>query len=251
MTTRTLLLAATLLAAGAGAAFAQAPGQGSAAAPAAGPAVFNPDQLPTIQGKVAQFSLTPRGDVDGVILQDGTQVHMPPHFGPLLAQAVKPGDAVTVHGLRAEARPVVQAGSITDDATGHSVVDNGPPGGPPGAAGDRQHLDVSGKVREALYGPRGEINGALLEDGTQVHLPPGEAARLASLLQPGQMLQAQGYGVAGALGRSLAAEQIGAPGGQMTRIAAGHPHPHGGPGGRHGPHGHGPGFDRPDAPSAG
>src|SRR6195952_4087849 len=94
-------------------------------------ATFDPSQLPAIPGKVAQYSLTPRGDVDGLILDDGTEVHLPPHLGTQLVFAVKPGDAVTIRGLRARAVPMVQAMSVKNDATGTTVVDNGP-GGPRG-----------------------------------------------------------------------------------------------------------------------
>jgi hypothetical protein len=92
-------------------------------------ATFDPSQLPAIPGKVAQYSLTPRGDVDGLILTDGTEVHLPPHLGTQLVYAVKPGDAVTVRGLRARAIPMVKAMSISNDATGTTVSDNGPGGG--------------------------------------------------------------------------------------------------------------------------
>ncbi len=91
MRTRHILLAATLLAGGVGAAVAQ------------NAATYDPSQLPAIQGKVAEYSLTPRGDVDGLILADGTEVHMPPHLGTQLVYAVKPGDAVTIRGLKARA----------------------------------------------------------------------------------------------------------------------------------------------------
>ena len=60
MKTRYMLLAATLFAGGIGAAIAQST------------ATYDPAQLPAIQGKVAEYSLTPRGDVDGLILADGT-----------------------------------------------------------------------------------------------------------------------------------------------------------------------------------
>src|SRR5271166_3141021 len=72
-------------------------------------ATYDPSQLPAIQGRVGQYRLTPRGDVDGLILTDGTEVHLPPHLGTQLVFVVKPGDAVTLHGLRARAIPMVQA----------------------------------------------------------------------------------------------------------------------------------------------
>jgi hypothetical protein len=213
---RSALLAATLLAAGAGAALAQ------------DAAVYDPSQLPATHGKVAQYSLTPRGDVDGLILADGTEVHLPPHLGTQLVFAVKPGDSVTIHGLRARAIPMVQAMSITNDASGATVADTGP-GGPPGP-GPRgrgaESLTAQGKVKADLHGPRGELNGALLEDGTIIRLPPPEAQRLSAELKPGATLYVRGDGVAGPLGKVIAVREIGPDAQQLTHIAAPPPPPH-------------------------
>ena len=101
MRPKQILLALLLLAAGSG---APALGQGVAG--------YDPEQFPAIQGKVAQYSLTPRGDVDGLILNDGTEVHLPPHLGAQLVFAVKPGDQVTVRGLKARAVPMIDAMSV-------------------------------------------------------------------------------------------------------------------------------------------
>ena len=62
------LIAAIALASGA-AAYAQT----------AGP-LWDPTQLPATRGTVKQYTLTPRGDVDGLILSDGTEVKLPPHL---------------------------------------------------------------------------------------------------------------------------------------------------------------------------
>lgn len=231
MRTRHIFLAATLLAGGVGAAVAQHV------------ATYDPSQLPAMQGKVAQYSLTPRGDVDGLILADGTQVHLPPHLGVALVQAVKPGETVTIRGLKAQAIPVVQALSVTNEA-GRSVVDSGPPAfPPPPLAVNWQLMQVQGQVREPLYGPRGDMNGALLEDGTQVHLPPDRAMAMSASLAAGRSLAAEGYGVAGPYGRSIDARRIGGSATQMVQVgppappppsfgAAPPPPPPGGPGGQ-------------------
>ena len=100
--------------------------------------VYDPQQLPVQRGQVQQFTLTPRGDIDGLILTDGTEVKTPPHLSTQIAYAIKPGDIVTIHGLHAAALPLVQAVSITDDATGRMVIDNGPPG--PGRGPPRRRL---------------------------------------------------------------------------------------------------------------
>jgi hypothetical protein len=200
------LLGATLLMAGvAGGALGQV-----------GPA-YDPQQLPMLQGKVAQYSLTPRGDVDGLILEDGTEIHLPPHLGAQLVFAIKPGDRVTVHGLKARAIPMVQAMSVTNDATGATVTDNGPDG-PAGPRGRGQPLSAEGHIKAQLHGPRGDLNGVLLEDGTIVRLPPDEAERLAAQLAPGQPLYVEGDGVVSPLGKVIAAQQIGPSQSQLAQV---------------------------------
>ena len=113
---RLLIVGGTAFFAVADLAFAQPvppqPPAGPAAAPlpprgpAAGAApIYDPQQLPAIKGTVSRYTLTPRGDVDGLILSDGTEVHFPPHLSTQLVYAVKPGDAATVRGLKALSLP--------------------------------------------------------------------------------------------------------------------------------------------------
>ncbi len=207
------VLAMAGLALGIGTAFAQPPPPPPMAAPLAPPAPGgNVQQWPELSGQVTAFSLTPRGDIDGVILADGTQAHLPPHLGRALMQGVRIGDTVSVRGLRAYAVPVVQAVSITDSATGQTIVDTGPPG--PGLApfppfaGPPQPMMAQGRVRLSLYGPRGDLNGAMLEDGTQIHLPPPQAAADAASLAPGAMMSASGMGLTTPYGRVMDVQQI-------------------------------------------
>lgn len=178
------------------------------------------EALPTVKGQVQQFTLTGRGDIDGLILTDGTEVKTPPHLSAQIAYAMKPGNAVTVRGLKALSLPVIQAASITDDASGVTIVDQGsrglgappprPPRGGPPATWDMGNLDeVQGRIKVALHGPQGEVNGALLEDGTTLRLPPHEAYRYAGLLQSGQPIVAQGELMSSALGRVLEVRRLG------------------------------------------
>jgi hypothetical protein len=100
---------------------------GGAVAENAPPLLYDPQQLPAQRGQV-QFTLTARGNVDGLILSDGTDVKTPPHLSTALAYSVKAGDAVTIHGRHAAALPLVQAVSMSEEATCCAVVDSGPPG---------------------------------------------------------------------------------------------------------------------------
>ena len=173
-----------------------------------------------IKGTVARYTLTPRGDVDGLILADGTEVHFPPHLSTQLVYAVKPGDAVTMRGLKALGVPLVAAVSITNDGSRQSVIDNGPGfgRGPKGPREAVQPTSVQGRVQRALHGPRGEVNGAMLDDGTILRLPPPEAERFAALLAPGQTIAAQGDGLVTPMGRVVEVQAIGPSPAQLAWV---------------------------------
>lgn len=235
---RYVLLAATIAAGTGGVAIAQ------------NAATYDPAQLPATTGKVAQYSLTPRGDVDGLILQDGTEVHFPPHLGTQLVFVAKPGDSVTIHGLKARNVAMVMAMQVTNDATSKSVTDAGPAGGPPpheergpgpngpgrgpggpgpvaggppgmdrgpegrgpdarGPGREGPVLTAQGVIKAQLHGPRGDLNGVLLQDGTIVRLPPPEAQSREAALAVGKTIFVSGGGNESALGKVVAARMIG------------------------------------------
>src|SRR5260370_35847587 len=191
------------------------------------PATYYAGQLPETRGTVQRFTLTPIGEIDGVILADGTEFHLPPHLTTQLASAVRVGDTVTVQGYRSLYVPLIVAASITDATTGQTVVDNGPP--PPGSrppppppgmpAPGAQQTTVQGRVQMPLYGPRGDLNGALLADGTIVRIGPMEAYQVASLLNPGQTLAVQGRGLTTSYGKVVEAQAVGPTAGQIVQVA--------------------------------
>jgi hypothetical protein len=192
-------------------------------------------QLPETKGTVKQYTLTPRGDVDGLILNDGTEIKLPPHLTAQIVFAVKPGDAISVRGLRARALPLVDAASVTNFVTGVTVTDNGPPDGPGRAITE---TTLSGKVMAALHGKRGEVNGALLENGTVLRLPPPEAERMQALLQPGQTVAVRGISLGTPLGTVVEVRAIGTSPEQLTVLDV---PPRPGPGPKGGPKGKGRG----------
>jgi hypothetical protein len=178
--------------------------------------LWDPAQLPATRGTVKQYTLTPRGDVDGLILTDGTEVKLPPHLTGQIVFAIRPGDAVTIRGLKAFALPLVDAASVTNEATGATVIDNGRPGGPDRWATQQT---VSGRIVAALHGKRGEVNGALLDNGITLRLPPLEAERLQAWLQPGQAVAVRGVSLVSPLGTVIDVSAIGASPDQMTELA--------------------------------
>jgi hypothetical protein len=188
----------------------------------------DPLQLPETKGIVKQYTLTPHGDVDGLILTDGTEVKLPPHLTGQIVFAVKPGDAVSVRGLRARDLPLVDAASVTNFVSGITVTDNGPLRGP--GAGIETRL--SGKIAAPLHGRRGEVDGALLENGTVLRMPPPEAERMQVLLQPGQTIALRGTILVTPLGALVDVHAIGSSADQLTQLGA-PPPPRGGPDGEH------------------
>jgi len=196
---------------------------------------FDPAQLPEFKGKVAQYTLSPRGEVDGLILDDGTEVNVPPHLSSALVFSIKPGDAVSIHGLKARAVPMIAAVTITNVASG-VVVGGGQGGEHEGGA----RIEVTGVVKEVLHTPHGDVGGALLQDGTVVRMPPPAAKKLASLLVVGQTIAVRGMGVTNALGKSVFAMDAGPSMDKLTHIDMPHWHhgPGGGPDGEHGMMGH-------------
>jgi hypothetical protein len=180
-------------------------------------AVYDPQQFPAIRGEIERLSLTARGDIDGVILKDGTEVKTSPELSTQIAFVIKPGDRVTVHGLRAAALPLVRAVSITDEVTRRTVTDSDgsmprnppPPPGPPPPPALGTSSETSGRVRMALHGPQGEVNGVLLENGTILRFPPDQAAQLTLAIQPRQTVVAEGITVTNALGTVVDVQQFG------------------------------------------
>lgn len=227
----TVLLTAPMLAGASGMAMAQMR-QPMGMGMGRGTPAFDPAQLPEFKGKVAQYTLSPRGEVDGLILADGTEVQVPPHLSTALVFSVKPGDSVSIRGLKAKALPMVSAVTITNDASGAVIGgDTGfRPGGPT--------MEASGKIKEILHTPRGDVGGALLEDGTVIRMPPPAAQKLSNLLVVGQTIAVKGMGISSPLGKSIGAFEVGPSADKLTKIDMPHwdrgSH---GPRGDHGPEG--------------
>jgi hypothetical protein len=169
-----------------------------------------------ISGTVKAFTLTPVGDIEGIVLTNGTEIHVPPHLTEQVAAAVRPGEAVAVRGWNTGVQNFVVATALTGQR-GQSVVDQGPP--PPGmrapppppgqAAPGAQMATVQGRILQLLHGPRGDTNGAILDDGTTLRMPPPSAWQMASLLQPGQSVIAQGWSLSNSYGHVVDVQSLG------------------------------------------
>jgi hypothetical protein len=184
-------------------------------AAANGPAapVADAAALQTISGQVRQYLLAPRGEVDGLLLTDGTQIAVPPHLQDALVASVKAGDTVSVNGERESASRFV-ARQIDDATTAARVVDRGPgaetPPEPPVADDEvaPATLSAHGVVSVLLSGPRGEVNGAVLDDGSVIRFAPRAGLYYADHLKTGSTISVSGFGVENKFGRVIEVQEL-------------------------------------------
>jgi hypothetical protein len=125
------------------------------------------EETTTVRGKVKTLHESPKGDVDGITLVDGTHIRFPPHVGKLIRQAIQVGDEVTVEGekhVTPKGDEHVRAERITNAKSGRSIDVDQPP--PP----KRPKSDAPRKTEpEADKKPRPEAG-----KGPERHEPPHE-----------------------------------------------------------------------------
>ncbi|PZU94846.1 MAG: hypothetical protein DI527_02615 [Chelatococcus sp.] len=72
-----------------------APGAAAVLAKARGGLAYDASQLPQTKGVVKRYTLGPRGEIDGVLPADGTEIELPPHLSTQTAFALRPGAAAS------------------------------------------------------------------------------------------------------------------------------------------------------------
>src|SRR5438093_1341142 len=76
--------------------------------------------LETVRGTVKRLTTAPKGEVDGLELNDGTVVHWPPHMERRFTAIVGKGDRVRVVGwdeIKPKGEKVLEVRSVTNLAT--------------------------------------------------------------------------------------------------------------------------------------
>jgi hypothetical protein len=204
----------------------------SCAALAQNASTNDPAKLPAFHGTVLQYDLSSRGDVNGIILEDGLEVHTSRHWSSQVIATVRPGDRVTIHGLKARELHLVRARSLTNDTSSVTVVDDGDESHEDGhGRGERgrngRHrrgsrtetlVEVQDRIKMQLHDSDGDLDGVLLGDGTIVHLAPQAAAAMVALLAPGLILHVQGEANASDLGKVINAKAIGSSATDLTSL---------------------------------
>jgi hypothetical protein len=173
------------------------------------------DFLPDYAGTVERFIVNPHGKIDGLVLTYDRErtllVHVPAHLDEVEA-LIRPGDAIRVRGVRPRGADMVAAVALIA-ADGRTIVDNGP-GDDPKEKPDWPRaksttMEIAGAVRLSLHGPKGELRGALLDEGTVVRIGPKEADYFAKLMRPGAAIAVRGAGLETPHGRVVVPSEIG------------------------------------------
>ncbi|MBV8919935.1 hypothetical protein [Bradyrhizobium sp.] len=183
---------------------------------------IDPESLPAVAGTLDRFVLNPHGEVDGFVMSCGTEdvlVHVPPHMETELVRHVRAGETVTVRGVRPRGAALLAAVAVIAQ-DGHWIDDHGP-------GKDRKHpkvehrtMTAEGTIRLALFGPKGELRGALLADGTSVRIGPKEAEHIKKLLAPGSRLIVRGDGLETKHGRVIHAREAGPTRDELAPVKA-------------------------------
>jgi hypothetical protein len=171
---------------------------------------IDPASLPETRGTVTRFLLNPHGELDGFVLGKSRQVHFPPHLSKQVARHVAIGDAVKVRGVKPRGIDMIAAVALTAKS-GKVILDEGPQHDAPPhhkPHHERPAMQAWGEVVLALHGPKGELRGAVLDDGTSLRMPPHAAAELSGYLTPGAHVHAWGRGVKNRHGRTIEVEEI-------------------------------------------
>ncbi|HEX7813484.1 hypothetical protein [Dyella sp.] len=169
----------------------------------------------TRDGRIARFIVNPNGDVDGLLLADGTQVAMPPGLGNTVAAHAHLGQNIRIEGWRIGDLPLLQASLVSSAGAQWTDTPPAPPPAPPALS----PMEAHGQVAQPLYGPRGDINGAVLDDGTVLRIPPPAAARAIAWAEPHAPVSAKGFGVATRYGRAIQVTAIGTSPGNEQPVA--------------------------------
>ncbi|WP_337885213.1 hypothetical protein [Fischerella thermalis] len=151
-----------------------------------------------VSGNVELYLMNKEGLVDGLLLSNGKQIKVPPHMSQQVVNAIKPGDAVDVVGKLGNSSVYgqqIEARTIMNNAT-KALVAKQPKQKKAKIPkpNDFINFTINEPVRHWLVNDQGEIRGAILTSGTQVHFAKPLAKSLNKVAKTGSQIQAEGVG---------------------------------------------------------
>jgi hypothetical protein len=150
----------------------------------------------TIQGKIAQTLLTPRGLINGVILGDHTAIRFRP-VPPEDTSQLSPGTRVEAAGTGKENQVFVGSVLIIDQKGRKGIglstsTSSNLPNPEPSRSLDRMY-DQS-QILTVLKDAYGDPETLILSDGASIQIPPDIRRGLDFFPKPGETVSLEGYG---------------------------------------------------------
>src|SRR5579862_3483671 len=122
---------------------------------------IDPDSLKPHKATVERFLFNPKGDADGMLLSNGLEARFPPHLSGKVLKAIRPGEAVTLYGVKPRATEMLACIAL-ESMRGTRIDDLGPP--PKKTKRSKKNneahsqgperLDVEDSVDRLLHGPK-------------------------------------------------------------------------------------------------
>lgn len=185
---------------------------------------FDPAQLPSYSGRLERLVLNPAGEIDRLLYREGAQILFPASEAQEIVEAVRPGDSMTVWGIRARSAPAITmlAWARAQGQRPHFVAQ--PSWFAPTRRGT-QRIALAGVIDRTLLTPQGEGMGVLLQSGDVIRLAPNVHLAVADLLRDGASIAAEGLGQRQAERSAIDAERIGPDPGHLQALPAATPRP--------------------------
>ncbi len=178
---------------------------------------------PVGEGTVRLYIIDPRGEIEGLLLTDGTQLYVTSRAADQLRRAIKPGDRISIYGLREGHETRIRPDVIRNLSTGTTFI---VPLRLDLPLQEQAHLSVTemqatGQIQVLLIHPSKDlVQGFILSDGTQIRLPLDIGDGLRSSFRPGDTLTVRGNGTENEYGRSIEATAMGRHPSQLTVLDA-------------------------------
>ena len=173
------------------------------------------------QGIIRQYVIDPRGEVQGFLLSDGTQVVFTSRVQREVIATMKPRASIRIEGRRYKGVPLMEPDAIINLETAASVQVPSHGEGPISPAKESllvQEMRAEGSIEQFLYDRSGQIAGLILHDGTQVWLPPDVNDQFRHSLHMHDRLIVEGHGTENEYGRAMESLAIGIPGAPLTPL---------------------------------
>ncbi|MDR4481035.1 MAG: hypothetical protein R3B37_14970 [Nitrospira sp.] len=182
------------------------------------------DQAPVAEGIIERYLLDPRGEVEGLLLRDGSHMYVTSRAEEHLIRAITPGDHVRVYGRRTTSDGLVQP-DVIKNLSQHTTfivpIRLDLPMQEQEAHVSVTQMYAAGTIRVLLYHAfKDMVQGMILSDETQIRLPLDTSAELRRSFHVGDSVVIRGHGTTTKFGRAIEAVAIGSDRDSLVPLGA-------------------------------